>query len=141
MKFKFSYQMLFLMLGVHLGAIICVLLSTINFEWKLLIFTLVVGYFIIIARQYIWKKSHNSICGLRKNSDGLWQINNNQNLFINIKFKTKIITRFFIILTFKCENIRKKNVKKVKEIHGSIFLFSDSGTQKELRHLRILLNS
>lgn len=137
MNLEFSYQLLILLFCIHIGAIICTLLATILLLLKLMGVIIILSHFIWVSWQFIWRKGHHSICGIKVDSEGQWQIRYQGDHFIDVHLKSYLISSHFLILNF---TYPKKRFMQFINAMGTIILFSDHGTAHNLRQLRILLN-
>lgn len=130
---KPSRFFLSLFIAVHLFSVMCLLLTTISIQWKILAILFLVTHGFIMWQRKISLRDKNAIVTINYHRDGEWQLQNRRGVYANaILCGDSVVTRWLIILNFKVVATRKI---------VSVIIFPDSVDTDTLRRLRVFLRN
>lgn len=133
LQLHISYNLLALLLTVHIGALYIVGLVKLPILVKLMLILLISfkGYFSI--NQHVFLRSQHSIVEFWQERDGTWQLQDSAGTVWSAKLSNNsICTLYGLLLNFKLDNKRKKT---------AIIILSDALSADEFRRLRIKLTN
>jgi hypothetical protein len=130
LEIRTSFWLLLLLIGLHLGAAIAVIVSTVSY-FKPLFICMIFVSLLVNLRKFVWLVSQIAIVSIRELPDGDWQLIDRKGFHRQAKLRgNSLRTTFLIILNFAVPG---------KRLGLSVPIFVDAIGADQFRRLSVHL--
>ncbi len=128
---KFSKLLFFILVVIHVGALVCVWSLAFSIWIKFVLLLIIVILFVCVLRRHCFRISKNSIKLMEQHIDDSWGLYRVGGGITQANLSSNsLVTRYLIILNYKVPG---------KWFSVSVLLFPDSESSDNLRRLRASL--